>query len=111
MRPLLEQNHYEILEVPLGCDAGQVERAYHIARSTYGTDSIAAYSIFSDDDSRAILERIEEAAGVVDADRLSVSPQCGFASVAGGNVLTEDDERAKLRLVVETAERAWGTAG
>ncbi len=61
MRPLLEQNHYEILELPHGCDARQVERAYHIVRTTYGTDSVATYSVFNDDDSGAILERIEEA--------------------------------------------------
>ena len=41
-------------------------------------------------------------------DQLALSTQCGFASVAGGNALTEDEQWAKLELVVKTAERVWG---
>jgi 5-methyltetrahydropteroyltriglutamate--homocysteine methyltransferase len=52
--------------------------------------------------------RTEEAARVIDLDRLAVSPQCGFASSAAGNPLTETDERAKLRRVVEAARAIWG---
>jgi len=52
--------------------------------------------------------RIEEAAKYVDLSRLAISPQCGFASTMGGNPVTEADERAKLRLCVETARRVWG---
>jgi 5-methyltetrahydropteroyltriglutamate--homocysteine methyltransferase len=59
----------------------------------------------------ALLGRIDEAAAVVPADQLAVSPQCGFASVAGGNTIDADAQKAKLSLVVEVAERAWGTAG
>lgn len=54
--------------------------------------------------------RIDEAAIHVPLERLALSPQCGFASVAGGNALTEDAERAKLELVVRTADAVWGTA-
>jgi 5-methyltetrahydropteroyltriglutamate--homocysteine methyltransferase len=54
--------------------------------------------------------RIDAAATHVPLDRLCLSPQCGFASVAGGNLITEDDERAKLRLVSEVAEAVWGSA-
>ena len=61
------------------------------------------------EDSDALLARIDEAATIVDADHLALSPQCGFASVAGGNTLDEADQEAKLRLVVATADRAWGT--
>jgi len=43
----------------------------------------------------------------VDLDRLAIGPQCGFASTAAGNPLTEADERAKLRLVVEAAQAIW----
>jgi 5-methyltetrahydropteroyltriglutamate--homocysteine methyltransferase len=39
---------------------------------------------------------------------LALSPQCGFASVADGNLLSWDDQRRKLELVAETARRAWG---
>ncbi len=52
--------------------------------------------------------RAEEAARYIDLDRLAISPQCGFASSAAGNPLTEADERAKLRLVVEAARAIWG---
>jgi 5-methyltetrahydropteroyltriglutamate--homocysteine methyltransferase len=52
--------------------------------------------------------RAEEAARVIDLDRLAISPQCGFASSVAGNPLTEADERAKLRMVVETARAIWG---
>jgi 5-methyltetrahydropteroyltriglutamate--homocysteine methyltransferase len=54
--------------------------------------------------------RIDEAARHVPMERLALSPQCGFASVAGGNLLTEEEQAAKLRLVVEVAEAAWGPA-
>ena len=54
--------------------------------------------------------RIDEAARHVDLDRLALSPQCGFASTVAGNPVSEADERAKLRRVVETAEAVWGDA-
>jgi 5-methyltetrahydropteroyltriglutamate--homocysteine methyltransferase len=52
--------------------------------------------------------RIDLAAKYVGIDQLALSPQCGFASRVEGNELTVDDERAKLRLVVETAADVWG---
>jgi methionine synthase II (cobalamin-independent) len=55
-----------------------------------------------------LVRRIEEASAYVPVDRLGISPQCGFASTAGGNPITEDDERRKLALVVEVADRVWG---
>jgi 5-methyltetrahydropteroyltriglutamate--homocysteine methyltransferase len=56
----------------------------------------------------AIKRRIEEAAKFVDLDQLCLSPQCGFASTEEGNVLAEDEEWAKLRMIVEIAEEVWG---
>ncbi len=47
-------------------------------------------------------------ASLVDLDRLAISPQCGFASVVEGNLITVDDEIAKLRMVVDVAEDVWG---
>ena len=47
-------------------------------------------------------------AKVVDAARLAISPQCGFASTMGGNPVTEADERAKLSLCVDAARAIWG---
>jgi 5-methyltetrahydropteroyltriglutamate--homocysteine methyltransferase len=52
--------------------------------------------------------RIQEAAAVVPLEQLALSPQCGFASVAAGNALTEDDQWRKLELVVRTAHEVWG---
>jgi 5-methyltetrahydropteroyltriglutamate--homocysteine methyltransferase len=56
----------------------------------------------------ALRRRADEAARVIDLDRLAISPQCGFASSVAGNPLTEADERAKLRVVVEAARAIWG---
>ncbi|MBM3486509.1 MAG: 5-methyltetrahydropteroyltriglutamate--homocysteine S-methyltransferase [Alphaproteobacteria bacterium] len=56
-----------------------------------------------------LLRRIEEAARFVPLDQLAISPQCGFASTVEGNELTEADEIAKLRLVVDIAREVWGT--
>jgi 5-methyltetrahydropteroyltriglutamate--homocysteine methyltransferase len=55
-----------------------------------------------------ILRRIDEASKIVAAENLALSPQCGFASVAEGNLLSWDDQRRKLELVVDTARKAWG---
>jgi 5-methyltetrahydropteroyltriglutamate--homocysteine methyltransferase len=51
--------------------------------------------------------RTREAAQFIDLDRLAVSPQCGFASTVAGNPVTEADERAKLKLVVDAAKAIW----
>jgi 5-methyltetrahydropteroyltriglutamate--homocysteine methyltransferase len=55
-----------------------------------------------------LLRRIEDAARYVPLANLALSPQCGFASSAPGNLLTWDDQRRKLELLVDTARRAWG---
>lgn len=52
-------------------------------------------------------KRLEEASAFADMDNLALSPQCGFASDHHGNQLTQDDQVAKLRLVVETASEVW----
>jgi 5-methyltetrahydropteroyltriglutamate--homocysteine methyltransferase len=53
--------------------------------------------------------RIAEAQKYVPLEFLALSPQCGFASTIEGNPLTEDDQRRKLELVVETAREVWGS--
>lgn len=52
--------------------------------------------------------RIDEAARYVPLEQLCLSPQCGYSSTVEGNELTEDEERAKLALIVETAAEVWG---
>jgi 5-methyltetrahydropteroyltriglutamate--homocysteine methyltransferase len=56
----------------------------------------------------AIKRRIDEATKYVALDQLCLSPQCGFASTEEGNVLAEDEQWAKLRMIVELAEEVWG---
>jgi len=55
-----------------------------------------------------IRRRIDEAAKFASLDQLCLSPQCGFASTDDGNTLAEDEQWAKLRMVVELAEEIWG---
>ena len=56
----------------------------------------------------ALRRRIDEASQYVPLERLALSPQCGFASVAAGNPISADDQRRKLELVVATARAVWG---
>jgi 5-methyltetrahydropteroyltriglutamate--homocysteine methyltransferase len=53
--------------------------------------------------------RIDQAAKFIELDQLCLSPQCGFASTLEGNLLTEDEQFAKLQLVVDTAREVWGS--
>jgi 5-methyltetrahydropteroyltriglutamate--homocysteine methyltransferase len=55
-----------------------------------------------------IKRRIDEAAKYVPLEQLCLSPQCGFASTEEGNTLAEDEQWAKLRMIVEIAEEVWG---
>jgi methionine synthase II (cobalamin-independent) len=55
-----------------------------------------------------IKRRIDEAAKYVALDQLCLSPQCGFASTEEGNVLSEDEQWAKLKMIVEIANQVWG---
>ena len=55
-----------------------------------------------------IRRRIDAAAQFVDPDQLCLSPQCGFASTEEGNALAEEEQWAKLRMVVEVANEVWG---
>ena len=55
-----------------------------------------------------LLRRIDEAARYVPVENLVLSPQCGFASTAPGNMLTPEEQKRKLELVVDTASKVWG---
>ena len=55
-----------------------------------------------------ILARIDEASKYVDIGQLCLSPQCGFSSNAIGNLISVEDQVAKLRNIVEIAEEVWG---
>jgi methionine synthase II (cobalamin-independent) len=60
------------------------------------------------EDKDAIKRRIDEAAKFVPLENLCLSPQCGFASTEEGNALAEEEQWAKLRMIVEVAEEIWG---
>jgi 5-methyltetrahydropteroyltriglutamate--homocysteine methyltransferase len=55
-----------------------------------------------------IKRRIDQAAKFVDIEQLALSPQCGFASTEDGNTLAEEEQWAKLRMIVEVAQEVWG---
>jgi methionine synthase II (cobalamin-independent) len=52
--------------------------------------------------------RIDEASKYVPLEQIAISPQCGFSSDVVGNLLSEDDQKQKLEVVVETARQVWG---
>ena len=54
-----------------------------------------------------LARRIDEAARFIPLDQLALSPQCGFASGIGGNLLTEDEQWRKLEVMMETARKVW----
>jgi 5-methyltetrahydropteroyltriglutamate--homocysteine methyltransferase len=70
-----------------------------------GLVSTKTAALESQDD---LLRRVDEASRYVPAERLALSPQCGFASDFRGNPLRQDDQWRKLELVADTARRAWG---
>ena len=76
-------------------------------RVVLGLVSTKAGTLEKLDDLKA---RVDEAGRFVDIERLAVSPQCGFASVETGNPLSEAEQEAKLRLVVDLARAIWGEA-
>ena len=56
----------------------------------------------------AIERRIEEASKFAPLEQFCLSPQCGFASTEEGNILAEEEQWAKLRMIVELADKVWG---
>ncbi|MBW2373849.1 MAG: molecular chaperone DnaJ, partial [Deltaproteobacteria bacterium] len=59
MRPFSDQTHYEFLEISTDASPEEIERAYRLALATYGDDSMAVYSLLSEEDSRATRERVD----------------------------------------------------
>jgi 5-methyltetrahydropteroyltriglutamate--homocysteine methyltransferase len=60
------------------------------------------------EDKDLLKRRIEQASRFVPLEQLCLSPQCGFSSTVEGNLLSYDEQVAKLRLIVETAQEVWG---
>ena len=71
-----------------------------------GLDSTKVPQIEKVDD---LKRRIDEASKYIALEQLAISPQCGFASDVVGNLISEDDQKRKLEVVVETARQVWGS--
>jgi len=101
MKPLSEQNHYEILEVPNDASTAAIERAFRMAQSTYADDSLAGYSVFGEGEAAAIRERVEI------AYRVLSDPEARLAYDAelGGDVAPTDAEAASDVEPFAAAER------
>ncbi|MBM7608465.1 methionine synthase II (cobalamin-independent) [Lysinibacillus composti] len=88
--------------------AGDFSPLQHVSE-----DKLVVLGLFSSktgelENKEEIKARIEEAAKYVDLDRLCISPQCGFASTEEGNILTEEQQWNKLRLIKDVADEIWG---
>lgn len=59
------------------------------------------------EDKESIKQRIKEASKYISLDRLYLSPQCGFASTEEGNILTEEEQWNKIKLVCDIANEVW----
>jgi len=70
LKPLSDQNYYEILETHPEATRSEIERAYRMALATYADDSLAGYSVFAEGDAAAVRERIEMAYRVLSDGRM-----------------------------------------
>ena len=96
MKPLFDQDHYEVLEVPRDAGPDGVERAYRLILSTYGEDSLAGYSVVRGADAAAIRERVETAYRVLsDGD----ARRSYDVSLAGSRPAAESEPLAEEELV------------
>ena len=88
--------------------AGDFAPLAAVPRSTVAVLGLVTTKTGALESDAVLLARIEEAARVKPLEELALSPQCGFASVAIGNPITPDEQRAKLELVARVARRVWG---
>jgi DnaJ-class molecular chaperone len=103
VKPLSEQSHYEVLEVPRDCGPDGIERAYRLVLATYGEDSLASYSVVREADAAAIRERVETAYRVLSDEEARRSYDVGLA---GDHAVSEAPEPAEAPLL-----RSLPTAG
>jgi flagellar biosynthesis protein FlhG len=100
MRPLPEQDHYELLELPRDATRDEVERAYRMARSTWAEDGLASYSVAGSSELALLRERVEEAYRVLsDVDARSAYDEALGALASAKPIEAEidfDDEEEKL---------------
>ena len=90
--------------------AGSFEPLKHVPEDKTVVLGLATTKSGHLEDPADLIERIHAASRFFPLDQLALSPQCGFASSIVGNCLTPQEQQAKLRLVVETADRVWNGA-
>jgi len=88
--------------------SGSFEPLRHVPAGKYVVLGLVTTKRAELEDRDELKRRIDEAARYVDLDQLCLSPQCGFSSTVEGNNLSQDDQKAKLALIVETAAEIWG---
>lgn len=79
-----------------------------VPKDKYVVLGIVSSKVAALEEKDAVKRRVDAASKVLPIEQLCLSPQCGFSSTEHGNDLTEEDERAKLRLCVELVEDIWG---
>jgi flagellar biosynthesis protein FlhG len=96
VRSLLDQDHYEVLEIDRRAAPEDVERAYHVVRSTFDSESLALYSVFGERDAAVIRERIDEAYRVLsdEAARRAYDAADGAGIGAGASDVEPARDRA-----------------
>ncbi len=104
--PHLERFRYVLLEYDSE-RAGTFEPLADLPRSCCAVLGLVTTKSGELEDPRLLAARIEEAAQFFPREQLALSPQCGFASDAGGNPITAAEQAAKLRLVGTLAHEAW----
>lgn len=87
--------------------SGTFEPLRFVPKSKTVVLGLVSSKLLQMEDPRELTKRIEEASRIVPLENLALSPQCGFASTAEGNLITEDRQWAKLKLVADTARRVW----
>ncbi|MGH3095882.1 MAG: 5-methyltetrahydropteroyltriglutamate--homocysteine S-methyltransferase [Streptosporangiales bacterium] len=88
--------------------AGGFEPLRHLPPDKYVVLGLVTSKSGTLESPNAVEERIADAARHADRGQLSLSPQCGFASIDKGNILTADDQWRKLRMIVDIAHDVWG---
>jgi DnaJ-class molecular chaperone len=103
VKPLAEQDHYEILELARGCSPEEVERAWQLARETWSDDSLAGYSVVGALDASSLRARAETAFRVLSDPEARRAYDAGLSAGAAADV-DAPLEAAVVEALQETRE-------
>lgn len=107
--PLFDRGNYQAYFLEYDTDrAGGFEPLEHVSDDKFVVLGLVTSKDGELEDRQTLIDRIHEAAKYVPLERLCLSPQCGFASTEEGNILTEEEQWDKIRLVRSVAEEVWG---